>query len=45
MSTERYALAEAYQPEGAVTPNEAQRRRMSAAANSPNGNDPTVRNR
>ena len=45
LSTERYALAEQYQPEGAQTPNEAQMRRLRSSAMSPKGNDPTVRGR
>ena len=45
VSTERYALAEQYQPEGMQTPNEAQMRRLRASAMSPKGNDPTVRGR
>ena len=45
LSTERYALAEQYQPEGVQTPNEAQMRRLRSSAISPKGNDPTVRGR
>ena len=45
VSTERYAQAEQYQPEGQVTPNEAQMRRLRASSMSPKGNDPTVRGR
>lgn len=43
VSTERYALAEEYQPEGAMTPNEAQMRRRNSKIPSPKGFDPTVR--
>jgi len=41
MSSERYALAEEFQPEGEKTPNEAQRRRLVSQPLSPKGTDPT----